>query len=189
MADEIEIFHILKDKAGNNTGVAPTQANIGDAPAGLDGILALGFRDTSGNLVLPQLNPEGALPVTLDPGTPLREHGVVASGSQTVNVRSALATIVLTAEKLYTKMAMQGACRRACLFELVYIEDVGGTPVETVLLSALISSGQFTTPLVALLTDFFSTVGATGTLNLVMYGTPLDKASDIRGQVSVNEVA
>lgn len=63
------LFKVLQDVA---TEAAASIAKIvaGDSTAGKNGLLAFGFKDSSGNAVLPQLSATGAIPVTSeDTGT------------------------------------------------------------------------------------------------------------------------
>lgn len=162
--------------------------NIDGASGAAKGSLAFSFKDSSGNAVLPSLNPEGALPVTFDAGTTLRTRGKVASGTQTKGSRSQIAEITTTLEKSYTGLSCIGTATRLTLFEVVKIDDADGTPSEEIVGDFICSSGQYNFKF-ELKQDIFSTVGGTGTQKFVVYGTPLDKESDFFASMSINEVA
>ena len=162
--------------------------NIDGSSGAAKGSLAFSFKDSSGNAVLPQLNEEGAQVVTFDAGTTKRTRGKVDSGSQTKDARSQIAEIILTLEKNYTGLSCSGTATRLTLFEIVQIDDFGGTPTETILGDFICSSGQYNYKF-ELKQDIFSTVGNTGVQKVVVYGTPLDKVSDFFAAMSINEIA
>jgi len=187
MADPREVFPTLEDPTtGEGETLAPLQS--GESPSSKNGSIGFAFRDSTGNVILPQLNSEGAVPVSSDPGTTSRERGAVASGAQTVGVRSLIAEATLTLGEVYTKMNALCSCRRDALFELVHVDDVGVGDTETILLDGIAGAGQYTVPL-GLLIDVFNTTGGTGTQKFILYGTPLQKESDMRGSFSYNQVA
>lgn len=188
MSDDLrEVFATLEDPtSGEGEALAPLQS--GESPTGKNGSIGFSYRDSSGNVVLPQLNSEGAVPVSLDPGTTTRNQGKILASTQVVDSRSLIAEDAITLAATYTKFSANVSCRRDCLFEMVYVDDDGGVPVETELLSCIVSPGQYSFNM-SLLVDILSTAGGTGTQKIKLYGTPLQQKSNMRGQYSFNKVA
>ena len=161
----------------------------GSTPTGKNGAIGFAFKDNAGNLVLPQLNPEGALTVTFDAGTTLRANALWAEGSQTKNQFDDALILPLTAEKTYTSLSVSGSGTRTGIFE-VYRRDDAGQPGETdtLLGGFLVGAGNYNGKL-ELKQDIFNTIGGTGTQQLVIKFNPIDKESDVYIQASVNEVS
>lgn len=174
MAFEREVFPILEN--GSNQGSAASQSQSGDAAAGKKGLTVFAFKDSSNNLVLPTLTADGKVPVTQDAaGTCLKAFAKNALGSLT---EVALATITLTASQTYSQIAMVVSCSRTAIYRLVQVNDA----VETELAVVVVGAGQFTA-------DFYQpcleiTAGATGTQELKVYGSNLDKASQLSSTIS-----
>lgn len=182
------LFKILQN-VSTEISEALAKINQGDAINGTkNGLLAFAFRDSSGNAITPQLNPEGALLVTHDAGTTLRARGSVLKASLTKDVESLIATVPLTLEKVYNKPSLIYSCFRDIKFRVVLVDDAGGTPVLTTIYEGILGAAEIYED-VALKHDTFSTVGGTGTQELRLYATPLDVTSDIFAQASVNEIA
>lgn len=152
------------------------------------GGLAFSFKDSSGNAVLPSLNLEGALPVTLDAGTTKRANGVLLSGAQTKDTRIEVGTGLVADLKVYTKMSATVTCSRQSLFEFVHVNDVGVTAVETEIGSCIVDAGQYTFTM-GLDIDIHDASGGTGIQHFKIFHTPLQLVSDARANWSVNEVA
>jgi len=179
-----ESFPILEDIDNNNEGAAPSKAVAGDTPVGRSGLMVLAFRDSAGNLVLPQLDAEGRLPVTQDAaGTPLKVKGELAAGS---NVLAAItgAELTLVASKTYVKVAATVLCTIETLFQIIQSDNA----VETVIAEILVGPGQYT----------FSwqhaglevVAGGTGVQKLLIKGMNLgNKVSSMRANLSVVQVA
>src|SRR5579864_3232904 len=75
-----ESFPSLED-ASTGAGVPLTKSVEGDAASGKVGSVGFAYKDSNGNIVLPQLNDRGQLPVTLETaGTRSRMHGGVPGG-------------------------------------------------------------------------------------------------------------
>lgn len=178
MGIEREVFPTLADAAG--VGAALTKSAAGDAAAGKIGSVALAFKDSSGNLVLPTLTSDGKVPVsTQSPGTCKSVAGK-NTGSLT---RVAVGTIALTGTKLYSEIAFDVACSRTTLYELIHNDD--GSEVE--LGFAMVGPGQFSHNFYEPCKEFQA--GATGTQELIIYGTNLDKASNMFVSLSCLEKA
>lgn len=173
MADVREVFPILED--ASNVGSVPAKSQAGDSATGKVGMTVFGFRDSSGNLVLPQLNASGQVPVSLAAsGTCLDATGNNAGSLTEVTV----ATITLTASEEYTAIEAHVACTRAAKFSLVH-HDNGA---DTVLAVILTGPGQFSVQFNLDCLEF--TAGATGTQELRVRGLNLDKAATMYATVA-----
>ena len=187
MADPREVFPILDNQSGE--GSVPGEFNEGDNYAGAtngNGLVAFAYKDSSGAVVLPSLNDEGAVVVSFDAGTTLRANGELAAGSLSI-VDITGATLALTLGDKYSKANALVSCRRAALLQIVHEDDVGGVPTETVLLEGIVGPGQFTIPL-ALLIDLLDTTGGTGVQALKVKGKNFTKLSSMRAAISCNEL-
>jgi len=192
MADVNEVFNILADSS-TGAGEAAISRIEGEASAAIAGLIGFSFKDSSGNVILPQLDAQGRLPVTQDAvaGTCYSEHGELAAGSLTT-VKVTGAEIALTAAKVYTAINVSGCCLRTSLFELVHIDDEGVTDTEVVLEEFIVGPGQFTyqADMDCLEID---TTGGTGTIVLTLRaknftGTP-SALSSLRGTVAALEAS
>jgi hypothetical protein len=181
MADPREVFWPLKDE--NDEGAAAHVIQEGGDPASQDGSIGFAFKDSDGNVILPQLDAEGRLPVTMESaGTLKRAKGELAAGSLAL-VAITGAEITLTADKLYTNLAMLCSCRRDSLIQLIQVDDAS----ETVLAEVILGPGQFTFQL-AMPKDEI-TAGSTGTQKLLVKGKNFDKLASLRASLTCVEVA
>lgn len=185
MVDEAELFNIL-DNGG--AGSAPKQMQEGDSPTSANGLIGFSFKDSSGNVVLPQLDASGRIPVTPDPtGVCYYGNGELAAGSLSLaDITNAVATLVL--EKSYSQIGAFASCLQTSLFQIVHVDDAGGTPVETVLGEFIVGPGQFSFE-AELHCFILSTVGNTGIQELKLKGQNFRKLSSMRGSVSALEAA
>ena len=190
MADVNEVFNILADSS-TGAGEAAISRIEGEASAAIAGLIGFSFKDSSGNVVLPQLDDQGRLPVTVDPvaGDCYNAHGELAAGSATI-AKVTGAEISLTAGKVYHNINATGSCLRTSLFEIVHIDDEGVTDTETILEEFIVGPGQFSfqTDLKCLELD---TTGGTGTIVLSLRaknftGTP-SALSSLRGTITALE--
>lgn len=123
MADVVELFNILSDATGE--GTAPDAKSEGNAPG--QGLVGFSFKDSSGNLILPQLNSDGTIPVKSDaPGTPLRDSGVATPGA--LNTDVSVVTITLTASETYKLKKAGGSSFKSCVWRVEHNNN--GTPDE-----------------------------------------------------------
>lgn len=184
------IFKMLLDTA-NDVAYAVTKVNIGQViNAAVNGLAVFAFRDSSGNATMPQLNDEGALPVVFDAGTLVTIPAVKKTKAEMETTgqgnRELLGSVSVLPNRKYTCPAMKVSATRLTLFELVLINDLGGTNAETLIDFATLEAGQ---------TNFSDenkdtfTVGA-DPAEIRLYATHIDsKASDTYGKASVNLVA
>jgi hypothetical protein len=182
MPDPAELFRISDD--GTGAGTSPHSRVEGDTPSAQRGIIGFSFKDSSGDVVLPQLDTTGRLPVTFDgsQGVNLKAHGELAAGSLTlVDVTNAV--ITLTASTKYDNIAWNVCSRQDSLFQLVW-DDNGA---ETILDEVIVGSGSYSagSSLNGIL-EFTS--GATGTQELKIvaknFQNPL---SSLRGTIVAQE--
>lgn len=178
MADPRQVYWPLKN--ASDEGAAADALTSGDAAAAKVGALGFAFRDSSGNVVLPQLTSTGKLPVDTEAaaGTFKRARGEEAAGS--VGVMVTVATLTLTVNKVYSYIRSLVSCRQDSLFQLVH----NNNGVETILQDAVLGSGQFSLPVD--LQDQI-TAGGTGTQQLLIKGQNFSKASALRGSLTCIE--
>lgn len=178
-----ESFPILEDATGE--GVALSKSLEGDAASGKIAATVLTFKDSSGNLVHPQLDAAGRIKVTPSAGVPVKARGEVPAGSASGTLAT-VAELVLTAEKTYVEIEALVSCRRDALFVLEQVDDAAVTVLEDVILGP----GQYTFK-----TDLSSeeiTAGASGTqkLRLRAYNLLAGAAglSALRGTIAAKRV-
>ena len=180
MAFEREVFPILETTGG--AGSTASQSQAGDAAAGKRGITGFGFRDSSGNLILPQLTATGKLPVDTgaSAGTCKSSFGKNATGSLTDVV---VATIVLLNAKVYSQIASTVSSTRTSIFRLVH----NNNGVETELAVQIVGAGQFSHDFLQDCLQFTS--GAVGVQELKIFALNLDKISQLSATISCLEAA
>lgn len=187
------IFKLLLDAAGD--AFALSKVVLGTVINGtINGIASFGFRDSNGNATMPQLNSEGALPVTFDAGTtiviPAKIETQANMESAGQGVRVMLGSVALVPDRIYTAPSLEGSAFREMLFELVMVEDVGGTPVETLIGASYAGAGQYSVK-AGLLKDQFATDANVNTKELRLYATMKETKAggDVYGKASCNLVA
>jgi hypothetical protein len=166
MADVREVFNILADDT-TGAGEAAISRIEGEAAASKQGLIGFSFKDFNGNVVLPQLTPSGAVVVSTEgaAGDCLRGRGILTGTATLTEIPSV--SITLTIAKVYSEIAVVVSCLRESLFQIIYIDDAGGTPVETILEEIIVGAGQYTvqTDLHCLELD---TTGGTGVQKLTI---------------------
>jgi hypothetical protein len=177
MADINELFRIL-DTDGSGTGGAPRSKAEGDAPSTDLGIIGFSFKDNAGNVVLPQLNASGELPVTTaGGGTPLEAQGTVAS---VIATDTQVAAITLATSTAYSKPEFNVASTRTTLWKLIWHDNGGDTTIS----SWITGSGQYSHCCKLDHSDFTS--GAIGTQELRIIGNQLSgPISDLHGYIGI----
>ena len=141
MADLRESFPILED-SGTQEGQVLHKVLEGDDPTAKNALPSLSFKDSSGNLVYPSLDSSGALPVTLEGAKECQSaRGEDAAGNASF---VDIATITLTNGSTYEDLDWVCSCFRDAHFQIVRVDDVGGTDTETILADVLVGSGDFT---------------------------------------------
>lgn len=183
MADLEEVFKITAN-SGTGAGIAPIARVEGEAAAAQSGLIGFSFKDSSGNVVLPQLTASGALPVDTSgvAGTCLKAVGENAGSLSEVT----LATITGQLSKSYAQVELIASCLRSTRFRVVYVDDAGGTPAETELYSGIAGPGQFTICCV-LRCGVTDTSGGTGTQEFRALGQNLFRASTMDAAIALLE--
>lgn len=188
MTDVRESFPILEDNS-TGAGEAAISRTEGEASAAIAGLIGFSFKDSSGNVVLPQLTADGKLPVDTEgtAGTCLSAQGEITAGSATL---ADVATITGALSKSYSKFGAIVSCNRNALFQLQYIDDAAGTPATTVLAEFVVGPGQYTVCCqIECLVQ--STAAGTGTQEFKLQaqnlqpGTPI--LSNLRGTIAAIE--
>jgi hypothetical protein len=179
MADEAPLFKILQNASG--TAEAIDKVESGDAPGTKNGVLAFGFRDSAGNVILPQLTAGGAIPVDSNAsmGTPIKARGENAGSLTSVDV----ATITLAVDESYDDIEAVGSCLRESLFQIIWNDDGS----ETILGEFLVGAGQYSFHWGCDCVSF--TAGASGTQQLILRAKNLDKVSTLRGNICAFQAA
>ena len=186
MSDVAEVFNTLKDSA-TGAGEGLISRIEGEVAAGQEGSIGFAFKDASGNVVLPQLDAQGRIPVSEIAGSCKYAVGELLAGSVGSSVKVTGAEIALTAAKVYHEIGVTGSCTRTSVFELVHIDDEGVTDTEVVLERFIVGPGQFTFAS-ELKCREIDTTGGTGTIVLTLRAENLEKASTLRGSISAVEV-
>lgn len=185
MTEIREVFPILAD-ATSGAGEPAISRIEGEAAAGQEGLIGFSFKDSSGNVVLPQLDSSGRIPVTTDDsGICLSARGEDATGSLTF---VDIATITAALTKVYRKIGFNVSSTRSTHFQLVHVDDSGGTPAETVLADAIVGPGQYS-HCCELECTTYDTTGGTGVQEFKLKGKNLVLANCMRGNLAVFEEA
>jgi hypothetical protein len=182
MAEVKEVFPIVADFA-TEAGESLHSIQEGVAPSTRRGSIGFAFKDSSGNVVLPQLDSEGKLPVTSEgAGIEVAANGELAAGSLSMADITG-ATLTLTADAEYNNLQFVVSSFRESVFHLVQIDDA----TTTILARVRVGPGQYTflwnggkRKIVA---------GSTGTQTLKIQGQNLDKASAMSADLSAVEIA
>jgi len=178
-----EIFPVLENADGSGAGI--TKVVEGDSASIVSGAVpSLVAKNSAGNLVFLQLDPQGRLPVTSEGAGDLkRARGELSVGNATTGINLVTgAQIILTAGKTYTAESMVVSCFRETHAQLVW-NDNG---VNNVLYDALLGPGQYTMQ-IALPGD--EIVAGSGTQTLEVRARNTDKASAIRASLAATEQA
>jgi hypothetical protein len=181
MADVRTSFITLEDVA-TGAGVPLHKAVEGDAAAGKNAHGALVAKDDSGNLQYVRVNSNREIVVSSDSAdlACLTDEGGVVGTTSFQDI----ATIALNDGAVYKKIGFSGSSFRDAIFELLWVDDVGGTDTETILHTFRVGAGAYNE--VAELSCLEFTAGTTAELRL--RGKNLNVASDIDGMISVLEV-
>lgn len=193
MADIRECFSTIQD-ATTGGGECLISRVEGEAAAAQEGSIGFSFKDSSGNVILPQLTSDGKIPVDTEAnaGVCITAHGELAAGSATLADVTG-ATTALTVAKTYTKIGVNVCCLRASLFQLQYVDDDGGGGETTTVLDEwIVGPGHYT--VVAELNCLeLDTTGGTGTQTLKLQAKNFTNVpaalSSLRGTISAFEVA
>ena len=182
MAD-VRSHWVTLENPTTTAGVPLHHVTEGDAANARNAHAVLPVKDDSGNLqYIPMV--DGKVSVTFQGGdiSNLSDRGEHAGDNSTYQD---IATIVLQNDTVYEKLGWVLSCFRDAHFEIVFIDDVGGTPTETVLADILCGPGDYTDSNELIEVTFTS--GSTGTQNLVVRGKNMNAASTMRGTITIQE--
>ena len=167
---------VLPASDGTNGQFLPLRA-AGVVPPTVGSLPVMAFLDASGNLVFPQLNAAGQIPVTSDVvSNDLSNQGVNLTGSAT---EVTIATITLTASKTYRRLEAVVSCFRDAIYTIY--QNNNGT--LTALAYVLCGPGQFSVDFK--MEGLTFTAGATGTQQLLLKALNQDALSALRGTIAI----
>jgi hypothetical protein len=184
MANENPIFRVLESSAGNGVGW-DVAVDATTAAAALNGGVGFSFKDSSGNVILPALTAAGKIPVDIvASGGVCKTHHLANDTGGTSYIDLAEITGALT--KVYSGFGITVSSMRDSEFELVYIDDDGGTPTETILGTYHVGSGSYTV-CCELSCTTIDTTGGTNVQTFLIRGKNLNKASRMAASLSFTE--
>lgn len=126
MAGKKPIFNILADFT-TGEGEPAISRTEGEAAAGIAGLIGFSFQDQSGNVVLPTLTAAGAVPVSMESGTPVFDEGEVTTVALDTDIT--VATLTLNTSKTYDIKSIFGSSFQMTSFRLVQTDDATDTDV------------------------------------------------------------
>lgn len=184
MADLNEVFRTLLD--GSNVGQALKKMVIGDSPTSANGAIGFAFRDSSGNVTMPQLTADGKLPVDTEASGGTCRHGKGEHAGSTSIVDVTSATVTISGGVAANKIHAICSCLHASLFQVVYVDDADAVPVETILAEGIAGPGQFT---IDIGTDCLSqdVSGGTGAQKIKVKAKNFAIASTLRATIIAND--
>jgi len=153
------------------------------AASGLNGSIGFAFKDSSGNVVLPQLTADGKIAVDTEGfgGTKKSAAGTIIG---VLNTPTVVATITgLTVSTSCELLHVSVACTQTTLWTVVATDNA--TPATLAYL--ITGPGQFT---MAINPDMPFVTGSTGTQKIEVKGSQLSgKESDLHANITVKELA
>ena len=183
MSEKNPLVGTLEDfTIGNEgAGLAPKVKAVGSDTTG-NAQMVLAFRDSAGNLVLPQLTPDGRLPVTNDAAGLFKKAYGLNAGTA---VEAAVATLSLTVLKTYVKVGVSVSSFVESIFRIVQKNDATETDIGLIRVGAGAYTAQFIMPEMEL------TAGATGVQSIIVYGRNLlaNKVSQFDATITAVEVS
>lgn len=186
MTDSNPLFSSLDDGAGG--GVALHKVLEGDAAAAKNASPALVAKDESGNLIYLKVNALGQLSTTSDTVSGNCKGGHLTKTAGSTSRTQVGADISLVAGKALSSLEWAFYNYRSTEYEIIIVDDPAGTPVETTVMEALCSEGSASAIGRQVCLDDIDTTGMT-TPVMRVFGTNLNKASDFRARVTVQEAA
>lgn len=158
-----------------------------DTLANKNAVPVLGFKNSLGKLRYPMVDGEDRIVVAMEASDflQLSERGIKSGGSATMTDITG-AELTLVNDLVYKKIGLVVSCFRDSHFQLVWIDDVGGTPVETILADVLTDAGKPTTSFE--LEGLSFTAGAVGGQTLVVRGKNENAQSDMIATVTAVEI-
>lgn len=187
MTDVNPLFRILDN--GSGAGLAPHSRVEGDAAAAQRGLIGFSFKDSNGDLVLPQLTADGRISVsTQSPGSCVYARGELAApaAANTLEVVTG-AEITLTANKTYKNIGILVSSFVASHFVVEHIDDEGGVGTVTKLADFNLGPGDNSESVELSCLEF--TAGATGVQKLRVRVEQLETLACARATISALELA
>ena len=179
MDDLRESFPSLED-VSTEEGKALGARIEGDSPTSVNGSIGFSFKDSAGDLVLPQLNASGQLPVSLDAtGDNLHARGENLAGSGSLVT---IATITLTASKTYQGIEVLVSCFRESIFYVIQNDNAA----LTTLMDLPTGPGQFS--MAANMEKIEFTAGAVGTQQLLVKAINNTALSALRVTIATKQI-
>lgn len=175
-------FPILQN-VGSGAGAPWHLVAEGDAAAAKNAGAVLAFKDAGGNLRYPTVDSQDRINVNTegDDVVDLADSGDNAGSGTFVD----LLTITLQNSTDYKKLDWVFSCFRDATFEIVWVDDVGGTDTETILATSKVGSGDYTDS--NQMNRRFTT-GATGVQELRVRAVNLNVTSQLEAALAVQEV-
>ena len=189
MADLREVFPVLQDDA-TGAGEALISRTEGEVAAAKAGLIGFSFKDSSGNVVLPQLLADGSIAISTVQDDCKHASGTNAGSTSPVDIATIDETEI-SSNEIYDKFKVVVSCFRESVFEIYHIEDVNGTPVETRIGPRLrVGPGMYTVDVEMDCLELDLT-GATGDQNIVLRGYNLNAGgvSTLDGFISCRQRA
>lgn len=181
MADLRESFATLEDSV-TSEGKALAARVEGNAAAAQNGAIGFAFKDSSGNVILPQLDAAGNIKVVIDDGLCLKSTaGELAAGSGTLVLVTG-AEITLAATTSYNGIGFVVSCRRDSIFQIIQQDDA----IDTVLMELIVGAGQYTA--MGELHCLKITTGASGVQKLKVFGKNFDAQSSLRATITAQVI-
>lgn len=174
-----ETFPVLEN-AATGVGEVLHMVTEGAAPTAKQALIGFSFKDSAGNVVLPQLTSEGKIAVDFEGA------GTSLSGSSNGEVAGALSLvtvcdITLGAAKTYGKIHANVCCFKETLCYLIWLDDT----TETIIGHALLGPGQYSAIIDLKIKEVVT--GAVGTQQFILKAKNLVKISDIMGDMACLE--
>lgn len=185
MSNKKGLFGILNDGAGAGVGITKAIPGTTLGSAITSTMASPAFVNSAGVLVFPQLNADGTIAVSTEaPGDCYYSTAKVTGSTSWQTVTDFTAAL----NKTYHGFEVVLSSMTECDWELVYVDDAAGTPVETILAYFDTGPGQYT-----VLGETHciekSTSGGTGVQKFLIRGKLLEATgSEISATIAFHEV-
>lgn len=177
-------FPTLENRS-TQAGVPLSQSVEGDAALGGNYLGALVGKDPSGDLQFLKLNDQNELVISTESSDEacLKDRDNVAGSASFVDI----CTITLQNSKVYKDLGWVVSCLRDAEFEVVWVDDVGGTDTETILADPIVGSGAYTHSEGNLKCGRF-TSGASGVQELRIRGKNQNALDNMKASLFITEI-
>lgn len=184
MTDANPLFRNLDDGTGD--GVARAKVLEGDAALAKNAAASLVAKDENGDLIYLRVNALGQLSTTSDTVSGACKGGHFAKTAGSTSRTQIGSDIALVAGKELSNLEWAFFNYRSTEYEIIIVDDPAGTPTEHTVLEALCSPGSVSSVGRQICLDDIDTTGFTNPV-MRIFGTNLNKASDFRARVTVQE--